>query len=224
MKLRRILSLGALASCFLLASSTNSQAAYSYSTAITILSYSGISGSFTNTPGTGAVFTTSNSGSGATTLTFSNTTQSGINGTFGGPIGGTSLVTTNTGAPQTFTLFYQDVVTVTNGGPTGSFTISGTLSLFGINTVGGGGGSNGTTTNFFGPLSLQQQQTIGTNTFFVNFGDGTANNNFTQPGPNGGSGLMSFSITTIPEPASLALVGIGLLGVLGVSLRHRKKT
>jgi hypothetical protein len=148
-----MLLLGVLASSFLLAAGSSSQAAYSYSTTLSITSVSPAGGTITN----GA--TTATYALNGTTVTLSNVSAAGpFNGSLSPSIGSIQLASTFTGNPgQAFTLVYTDVLTITDSGAPGTpgtFTITGSMAFSGVTS------SSATVTNVFSG-SLLQSKTIG---------------------------------------------------------------
>jgi len=228
--LRRSLLLGALASCSLLAAGTRTEAAYTYSSNIVINSVSGSAGTIVNTPGTTAVFTSTQ----GTVVTLTDITNPGIfllNAPLTTKIGNIGVSTTSSAADG-FTVNYTNVITITNpvlgSSSTGTFTINGALTLSGVMTQ--GGASAGTASNLYSGSFVQTAQIPAGTTFTLSFGNGIVNDLFGPPtvnatggGANGGLGALVNSSTGVPEPASLVMMGLGLVSVAGVSVGRRMR-
>jgi len=217
----------ALAVAALVVSVGQADAAYTYSTAITITSVSGTTGTITNTPGAGATFlSTAGTAVGLQDIltpgTFLPTTPLSAN------LGNVGVATTSA-APDTFTVNYTDVVTLINPAPGGSslsVTISGSMIFAGIQAVGGAFG--GRVDNQYNPPFTGGPVIIGPNTFSLNIGTGALDDFFGPPTigstlgttPSGSIGGV-FTPAAVPEPSSVAMLGLGLLGIGGLSLRRR---
>ncbi len=199
------------------------RAGFAYSTSIFMSSVSGTSGTIVNTPGVGASFTST----GGTVVTLSDiATSSTI------PVPSVSTrdlgdlsVTTSDPATDAFSLTYTDIITITNpspGGPTGTFTVTGTLTLSGVHTT----PNSGTVSNLYN-APFTQLISVGGDPFRLNTGTGQVNDFFTAPAVNGTAGNLGGQITAgevsaAPEPASLTLLATGALGLLGYGWRKRK--
>ena len=202
---------------------SRAEAGYSYSTGITFGTPVGASGTVVNIPGDRATFTTTdntqvimydiaNPGNfiipSTSTYNFANL-----------------IVTTSSATPETFTVPYIDVVTVVNpspGGATDTFTIKGTLSLTNITYQ--GGASGGTVTNQYDAPLSQTIPNLGGALFVLNLGTGAVNDYFGPPTINssqGGSVGGQISTSAVPEPTSVALVGIGVALLTGIGFRRR---
>jgi len=218
-----------LATAFALAAAllpgSDARAAYTYSSSIVINSIGGSGGTIVNTPGTGATFTSTN----GTVVNFANV---GAPGTFIVP--GTSTynlgnltVTTTSPSAEAFTVNYTDVVTITNpapGGSTGTFTFSGTLTLAGVQFV--GGASSGTVNNvYISPFTqASSPSVIGGAAFTLFLGTGAVNDFFGPPtinNPAAGGNIGGQITATVPEPSTTALSLIGI-PVAVMLLRRRR--
>jgi len=197
---------------------------YTYSTSITINTVSG-GGSSTKAAGLSTATST-----GGTSLQLQDILSPG---TFiplaplTANIGNVGIVPTSPTA-DSFTVTYTDVITITNpavGGATGTLTVTGTLTATNV-LRSSSGAFSGTITNLYNPPFNVGPVTIGGVPFIANFGTGQVNDLFGNPTigqPVGGigAGNLGANINSIPEPASVVMLGLGLLGVAGISLRRR---
>jgi hypothetical protein len=225
---RKRFALGiALALMGLMASAPRADAAYTYTASLQITSVTGAAGVILNNPlltvGTGASFTSNN----GTVVTLGNITSPG-NFLVGSPLSanfGNVGVTTTSGVAETFMVNYTIFGTLTDpapGGPSFTAFTTGTLTFTGVQFS--GGASAGTINNVFtGPF------VVGPGTFpngdtFTTIVSPVPNAQFASPTVNGKSGNVGGLIisSVVPEPSSMTLVGLGVAGIAGVSLRRRR--
>jgi hypothetical protein len=197
MSLRTGLLAFGLAAIASLSDSPDARASYSYSNIITPGSISGALGTsvtFSSVSGTGLPVDGSITAirSVDVTVATSDTSQSG-----------TTLTPT----------LVTDVLKITDGGLTGSFTITTTFTGTGINTSGGG------SYDFSTPnVSASSIVVNGDRFTLTDFG-------FIHPVANGSPGFATISVlatpAAVPEPSSIALCGIA--GAVGLVIARRRR-
>jgi hypothetical protein len=158
--------------------------------------------------------------SGAGVTTFTDTPGSGSIHVFIDPSSNTTFTAPANGSLPWLTPGNGEDYNIANGTPLGG---TGTLDP-NLPTCGGGinCGSFGTTTSFFLTALGSQYFTLPIPFYNVSFQSGQLNN-FTPTGTQtiNGSLDVAFQPLAVPEPATLALLGIGILGA-GVMRRTRK--
>lgn len=215
MSLKEITTLTALAVAAALGFSGSANASYTYSTTFTI-----------GYPGGGG-FATSLSDSVTAmpaVITYTGTPATQLTPAAMLPVG--SVQVTNSGSSIDFTAFYTIQVSITNNSSTASFYIFG--ALIGTNVQGTSGtvgnqyigvsttntsSSAGSASQLIGGLNFTVSEPIGTPT----------DQNFVQPSVGVSPGSFGALISTVPEPASAVMVGLGLGGVGLVCLRNRQR-
>jgi hypothetical protein len=201
MTFRRVFTLAALAGALLVATGASSQAAY------TLTSSAPTSNPSPPTIG-GTAFTLTATGggsqSGSTASNF-NVIDVGVSSSTAPPASDSGTITVG----QTYT--------ITGSGGTESYALSATINLI-------SGNSGGVVSTGSGSVSVTSGPTGGPG-YLVSF----ANYGSPSPGSGGTGGTTgNFAITvipqaTVPEPASMVMLGSGVVGVLGLGLRRRLK-
>jgi len=194
MTFRRLFTLAGLAAALLFATGASSQAAYTLTqSAITTTPSPAVLG------GTTFTFTPSGGGSqsGSTTSNF-NTIDVGVSSTTAPP------------AFDSGTINYSQTLSFTGSPGTETFSFTGTITLLTGNTGGVASTGTGTVTQISGS---------GYQVFFAGYA---------PPSPGSGSGptvgnLSILVIPAVPEPASVVMMGSGLVGVVGLGLRRMRK-
>jgi len=224
MILRRFFTMAALAVVASLTLSDRAHAGYDVSTSVPTASVTGGSSIMTFAPGSTFVITGANGGTVTATYGYTSFVDGGgstiylVNSYFsnfiGNPFAAVENVYANYNSSDTSTWSFTDVIKVTNpsaslgGTSTGTFTESASYSM-------AAGGGTGSAPSLGSPTSIM----VGGVTFTI------FNPQVTSLTANSVSnnGALSAQITTVPEPASVVMLGGGLAGVVALGLRRRRK-
>jgi hypothetical protein len=237
MIVRRFFALAALAVVASLSLSGVAHAGYDFSTSVPAANVTGASGSVTVSPATS--FTDPNLNGGNPISTPFGYTKFADTGGAGGSAGSTIylinsytqnfpvstapstpttniLISTPSGLSDSSSWAFTSVITITNPSLSG---ITGTFSErvgYGMQVTSGAGSA----VSNLGPLFVGATGiTVSGIQFFISNPQATS----VQVNFTGGNAALSAQINSIPEPASVVMLGAGLVGVVTLGLRRRLK-